>query len=201
MKAYHESREEELMLHHGNAMSEAEDKQVKAEADMREAHEQEKRDNATALKHMEAYCAGTYSTGEAHSRTVTDQDRAELEKAKRTRDAMDPKHESAINVLRGEQGRRMRLRQQRQDKEVQELRRALRKEELELERACTSGAHRFEDFAAEKQRRVRARRDLQHAIFVKKVELEPGEEVDGKLGKLPWERDETTSAEAVTASA
>lgn len=186
MDAFHQCAEEELFEHHAEAMADAEDKQVKAEADMREAHAQEKRDHATALKHMEAYCAGTYSTGEAHNRTITEQGRAELEKARRIRDAMDSKHESAINVLRGEQGRRMKLREQRQDKEVQELRRSHRKKELELERTCSAELHRLDDFVAERQRKIRARWELQNAVFVKRVEVETGIGLSGKPRSVEW---------------
>jgi hypothetical protein len=175
MKARHETATEDLLERHANAMSEAEDKQVKAEADMREVHAQEKRDNATALRHMEAYCAGTYSNGDLHGRTVTEQDLAELEKARKVRDAMDPKHGSAINVLRGEQGRRIKLRAQRQEKEMQESNRNQRKEELEFGRACTAEVGGFEGMLAEKQRRINVRWEMQVAILAKKAEIEATE--------------------------
>ena len=174
LKAKHEVCMEELVEHHIVATSEAEDKQVKAEADMREIHSQEKRDNATALKHMEAYCAGRYSTGEPHKRTVTEQDCAERDKTRRNRDQMDARHGSAINVLRGEQGRRMKLRFQRQEKEVQDLDRAQRKAELELERACGQAAHDLDDTVADKRQRLRSRWELETAILAKKIEKEPG---------------------------
>ena len=189
MRASRERAAEDLEERHADAMAEAEDKQVKAEADMRKMHNQEKRDNATALKHMEAYCAGTYSTGEAHDRTITDQDRAELEKARRIRETTDVKHESAINVLRGEQGRRMKLRAQRQEKEVQELRRAQRMEELELERSCTSEVHRLDDIVAQKRSKMRARWELQTAISTKQMELESSLATRGRLPSIEWQQD------------
>ncbi|KAK3690989.1 aspartate-semialdehyde dehydrogenase [Vermiconidia calcicola] len=174
MRAAHESVTEAVLEHHSDAMVEAEDKQVSAEADLRECHAHEKRDNGTALKHMEAYCAGRYSNGQAHGRVVTEQDRAELDKARRFRAAMDAKHGSAINVLRGEQMRRMKLRAQRQEKEMQELRRTQRKEELELERECSTGVHRFDELVVEKKQKLLVRRELQDAIVAKKIALEPG---------------------------
>ena len=194
MKAQHESRTEELLERHASGTAEAEDKQVKAEADMRETHAQEKRDNATALKHMEAYCAGTYSTGKANNRIVTEQDVAELEKTRRIRDGMDSKHESAINVLRGEQGRRMRLRGQRQEKELQELRRAQRKEELEFERACTSEINRFEDLKEEKSKKIRSRWEVQVAVFTKKIANEPHHAVSEAFSSVDWKVDEMPNA-------
>lgn len=185
-RARHETTAEDLQERHASAVAEAEDKQVKAEADMREAHEQERKDNATALKHMEAYCAGTYNNGEAHNRTVTEQDLIELEKARRHRDQMDIRQESAINVLRGEQGRRMRLRSQRQERELQELKRQQRKEELELERACTSEVASLTEMISEKRRKIRWRWELQAAILAKMVESETGHHLDFKLPTAEW---------------
>ncbi|KAK5692022.1 hypothetical protein LTR97_011195 [Elasticomyces elasticus] len=149
------------------AMAEAEDKQVQAEADMRNYHDREIKDNATALKHMEAYCAGTYSNGEPHNRPVTAQDLAELEKTKRSRESMDARHDNAINVLRGEQSRRIRLRAQRQERELQELRRVQRKEELEQERLFTQEIADLEREVGERRTRLQKRWQLETAIATK----------------------------------
>ncbi|KAK5709897.1 hypothetical protein LTR17_019343 [Elasticomyces elasticus] len=149
------------------AMAEAEDKQVQAEADMRNHHDREIKDNATALKHMEAYCAGTYSSGEPHNRPVTAQDLAELEKTKRSRESMDARHDNAINVLRGEQSRRIRLRAQRQERELQELRRVQRKEELEQERLFTQEIADLEREVGERRTRLQKRWQLETAIATK----------------------------------
>ena len=199
MRTHHESAADDLLERHESAMAEAEDKQVKAEADMRETHNQEVRDNATALKHMEAYCAGTYSTGERHNRTVTDQDRAELEKTRRIRDSLDAKHSSTINVLRGEQGRRMKLRSQRQEREVQELKRAQRREELELERACTNETHRFDESVAEKRKRMRVRRELQAAILTKRGPCDVNPVLEEAFQTINWQHEtNNTTADAAT---
>ncbi|KAK3640216.1 hypothetical protein LTR56_012012 [Elasticomyces elasticus] len=149
------------------AMAEAEDKQVHAEADMRNHHDREIKDNATALKHMEAYCAGRYSSGEPHNRPVTAQDLAELEKTKRSRESMDARHDNAINVLRGEQSRRIRLRAQRQERELQELRRVQRKEELEQERLFTQEIADLEREVGERRTRLQKRWQLETAIATK----------------------------------
>lgn len=179
MRRIHEAALEDLIEHHASAISNAEDKQVKAEADLRATQSQERLSNATALKHMQAYCSGTYSSGQPHNRIITDQDRSELDKTEHIRDNMPAKHGSQINVLRGEQGRRMRLRVQRQDREVQELQRSQRKEELELERKCTAGAARLEESVTSKQRKIRWRWELQNAILAKKIEAATGLELDG----------------------
>lgn len=200
MKQKHESTGEDMAEHHASAMAEAEDKQVKAEADMRQTQEQERRDSATALKHMEAYCAGTYSTGDPHNRTITEQDRAELDKARRTRDQMDTKHESQINVLRGEQSRRMRLRAQRQERELQETKRQQRQEELQFERACTAETSRLDETVALKQRKIQWRWELQMAIFAKKVEAEMDVHLACRLPTADWNtRHDSTATSYFTA--
>lgn len=189
LRSQHETAVEDMVEHHASAIGEAEDKQVKAESDLRETQEQERRDNATALKHIEAFCAGAYSTGEPHNRPVTDQSLAELDKARRTRDNMDAKHTSQINVLRGEQSRRIRLRSQRQDRELQELKRQQRKEELEMERACTAEILKLDESVAEKRRKIRWRWELQMAIFTKKVETETGVQLSSncRLPTVEWQ--------------
>jgi len=187
IKTRHETSTEELLDAHNGATADAEDKQVKAEADMRQAHTKEARDTATALRHMEAYCAGTYSTGVPHNRTVTEQDRAELDKARRTRDQMNNKHDSAINVLRGEQNRRMKYRAQRQEREVQDLRKAQREEEIEVERTFSEEMHQLDDGVAEKRHSLCVRWRIQTAIMVKKVEREGGVAVHGRLPSVEWQ--------------
>ncbi|KAK0996845.1 hypothetical protein LTS01_006298 [Friedmanniomyces endolithicus] len=188
LRARHSTALEELEDAHNVALAEAEDKQVKAEADMRTSHDREKRDNVTALKHMEAYCAGKYSSGEPHNRLVNAQDHIELDKTKRARERMDGRHESAINVLRGEQSRRMRLRAQRQEKEEQELRRVQRREELELERSFGQEMAEFEIEIPERRQRLEGRWRLQAAAMTKQLAVAPvffaGEE---KVAALAWQ--------------
>ena len=172
MRARHEAAAESLEEHHAHSMSEAEDKQVQAEADLRLAHDQESRDTATALKHMEAYCAGTYvSTGEPHGRIVTAQDLAGLENARRVREGLEARHASAINVLRGEQARRLKLRGQRQERELVEMRRGQRKEELEGERLGREEFRGFEEFVEGRWVVLRRRWEAQERVKVKRVEM------------------------------
>lgn len=171
MKTRFEMVMEELHEDHAVAITWAEDKQVKAESDVLEAHDGEKRNNATALKHMEAYCAGTYSDGTPHSRAITSQDLLELEKKREIRDGLDLRHQNAINILRGGQSRRMKLRLERQAKEVQELQRAQRMEELEFERACTAEGVAFEGWKEEKKNRMRGRWEIRGMIMAKKADF------------------------------
>ncbi|KAI5364643.1 Putative Zinc finger, RING/FYVE/PHD-type [Septoria linicola] len=192
--AMHDAASEETQERHASTTSDAEDKQVKAESDLREVQDKERRDSATALKHMEAYCAGTYSSGELHERNVTEQDLLELEKARWHRDSMAIRHESAINVLRGEQNRRLRLRALRQDRELQDLKRNQRKEELELERSCSSESSKLHETLAEKRAKIEWRWDLQMAILAKKIEAETEISLMCRLPTAYWHRDSTKSS-------
>ncbi|KAF7196828.1 hypothetical protein HII31_01746 [Pseudocercospora fuligena] len=194
MKTQHEVAVEDMQERHASAVAEAEDKQVKAESDMREYHVKERQDTATALKHMEAFCGGTYSNGEPHNRTITEQDRTELDKARRAWSQMDAKHESAINVLRGEQGRRLRLRAQRQERELQELKRQQRREELEQERCFTSELTGLDESNTEKRLKIRWRWELQMTILAKKIEAETGETISTRLPTAEWTSRSDSSA-------
>lgn len=202
MAARHEAVVDDLVEHHLTDMADAEDKQVKAEGDMREMHAREERDNATALKHMEAFCSGTYSSGQAHDRSVTDQDLSELEKTRALRDAMPWRHENAINVLRGEQSRRMKMRAQRQEREEQDLRKNLRKEELELERTCTSEVQVLEQLISDKRKAVWRRHEMEKAILVAKESSQGSESgTEAATGcaevKTPQEEDSKISTTAM----
>jgi hypothetical protein len=188
MRQNHEHAVEELQDRHASAVAEAEDKQVKAEADLRDAHAHETRDTATALKHMEAYCAGTLRDGTPHHRTVTAQEILELDKTRRFRDQMDMRHASAINVLRGEQARRMRLRHQRQDRELHDLQRYHHAASRERQRACHGELVLLDETVAEKRRKLQWRWELQSGIFVKKIQAELGLPSDSppRLPPVEW---------------
>lgn len=180
MRTAHEVATEDLAEHHAHAMAEAEDKQVSAEAELREVHDRERISSATALKHIETYCAGVYSSGIPHGRVITDQDLAQLNFARRERDGMDQKHSSAINVLRGEQSRRIKLRGIRQEREAQDLVRGQRKEELEFERGFSSESAKLESSLEGKKKRIGWRWELECAVLAKRLS-----EIEGETLKLP----------------
>lgn len=189
LQTRHELALENLHDTHANALAEAEDKQVQAEADLRASHERENRDVATALKHMEAYCAGTLGGGEPHGRMVTEQDRGELEKTRKARDGMEGKHDAAIRVLRGEQGRRMKGRMARQEREVGNLERAHRGEAEQMER----GFEIMAGLEAAKRDLLVRRWEVQDAVFLKKLEVETGVVLGGRLPGVEWSREDISN--------
>ncbi|KAF2150112.1 hypothetical protein K461DRAFT_40176 [Myriangium duriaei CBS 260.36] len=110
-----------MVQKHTTTIADVEDKHIAAEAEIRSAHEVERRNNNTALRHMEAYCRGQSSNGEPHNRVISEQDRRELANTRRMRDNMHIRQQSAINVLRGEQSLRLQARLGRQENELQQL--------------------------------------------------------------------------------
>lgn len=187
----HTSALEDLRDAHAISLAEAEDKQVLAEADLLATHDRENRDLATALKHMEAYCAGTLGGGEPHGRTVTDQDRGELEKTRRAREAMASRHEGAIRVLRGEQGRRLKGRMVRHEREIASLERAHRNEAAEMERSFEL----TEGLDLVKREALFRRWEVQDAIFLRKLEVDTGVVLGGRLPGLNWGADQLAGIE------
>jgi hypothetical protein len=192
LQTRHTSALEDLREAHALSLAEAEDKQVLAEADLLATHERENRDLATALKHMEAYCAGTLGGGEPHGRTVTDQDRGELEKTRRAREAMASRHEGAIRVLRGEQGRRLKGRMARQEREIASLERAHRYEAAEMERSFEM----TEGLDVLKREALFRRWEVQDAVFLRKLEVDTGVVLGGRLPGLDWGADQLSGHES-----
>ncbi|KAK6439406.1 hypothetical protein LTR95_004377 [Oleoguttula sp. CCFEE 5521] len=168
----HETALDALSDTHTLALADAEDKQVTAEGALRKVHDQAHRVNMTALKQQEAYCVGTYSDGQPHGRTITDLDRAELGKTRRTRDTMAGQQESAINVLRGEQGRRIRARVARQKKEIADLEVRQERELDALEKQHAAELEELGTMEKAKTTRLESRWRMQLMILLRRAGIE-----------------------------
>ncbi|KAG8629165.1 hypothetical protein KVT40_003030 [Elsinoe batatas] len=181
--------QEEMLDKQASNVATVEDMHVSAEADLRTAQETERKNTQTALRHMEAYCRGEYANGEPHGRTISDQDRLELAKAQRLRDNIDIRHESAINVLRGEQNHRMRLRLQRHDQEAAQLQ---RRRERELDRIQRDLNDELGDWTTEMQRKkevVQRWWDIETQICLKRYGASMDLVFDDPLTSLAWSRE------------
>ncbi|KAF4549339.1 Hypothetical protein D9617_22g066850 [Elsinoe fawcettii] len=181
--------QDELLDKHASTLVTVEDMHVSAEADLRESQETERRNTHTALRHMEAYCRGESANGEPHGRTISDQDRLELVKAQRLRDNMDIRHESAINVLRGEQNHRMRQRLKRHDQEIDQLN---RRRERELDRIKRDFISETREWSAEMQRKKATLERwwiIETQICLKKHGESMGLSFDDLLTPLAWSRE------------
>jgi len=169
-------------------LADVEDKHVAAEANLREIHESDKRNAATALKYMEAYCARpSSSTDLPHNRPVTEQDRQELDKARKARDGMVTKHQSAINVLRGEQGLRLRNRTQRQTKELIQLDTKRRDQLAVLDAECDYELSQTRKDMDKRRKRLELWWSVETQIWRKRLEQETGVFFHGELPPVAWD--------------
>jgi len=119
--ARHPHAVDDMEVQHAADLTRLEDRHVAAEMDLREAHDLEQRNCLIALRHMVAYCKG--------DRNVSEQDRRNLERQYWLRDHLGQKHESAINVLREQQAKQIRVRSHKHEAEVAA---AQRRHEAEL---------------------------------------------------------------------
>jgi hypothetical protein len=175
---------DELIEQHMLSLQDAEDKQVAAEATLLETQAKEARDLAIATRHMEAYCAGHYTSTshEPHNRPITASDRAELATALHLRDVLLPaRHSNAINVLRAQQARRLRMRSARHDLQVRELLRHQRMAELEMERACSAEVAKWVEEVQQTKVRLMCRWEVQMAGLEQRIADELGVVLDWRL--------------------
>ncbi|KAK5016989.1 hypothetical protein LTR16_002549 [Cryomyces antarcticus] len=193
-----EKSKDDLLERQFETFSKIEDKHVSAELDLRRAHEQEHRNCAIALRHMEAYCKGLSLDGTPTDRAVTDQDRRELEKQYWTRDHLEAKHSSAINVLRGEQAMRLKLRQRNQEAEVAQLERTQVKDVRALEQTLVREEQELEDAITKRKTRLTVRWDVQTEIMRKDLEKQTGVSFASVLPPIDWPDPEANLASSTS---
>lgn len=166
---------DELLSRHTVILSTAEDKQVKAEGDLRSLQAKEEQDHQTALKYMEAFCAGVLRSGEQHACVVSEQDLAALEAAKASRAGIERKHANAINILRGEQQRRIKMRLQRHNQEVQLLQASQRREELALDQTWRHSIDLLKAEIAKRLQQLESEWDVMMAVSLRQAREQAGE--------------------------
>ena len=171
---------------HSQNISQVEDKHVQDEMDLRKSQSTESRNTATALRHMEAFCRGQTTSGEPHHRRITEQDRGELAKTKRSAMQMDKRHESEVSVLRGEQSRRMSQRVRRQDVELQQLEQRQIKELEDIDEQYESALRELEDETEKMRERLYDWWQLQVEICRRTLENETGILIEGALPAITW---------------
>lgn len=156
------------------------------EADLRETHEAERRNTATALRHMEAYCRGETTTGEQHGRTVTDQDMRQLSKARYARDNMDTRQTGAINVLRGEQSRRMSRRLLKQEEELLQLEARQQRELDSIQQDHDNALRVWVQEVSKMKAKLQEWWSIETEIWRKRLEKETGAYFGGTLPPVSW---------------
>jgi len=103
---------------------------------------------------------------------------------------MDVRHQSAINVLRGEQNQRLRLRLQRQAKEIEQLDSKEQKDLQRLQHASDDELRAWEAAAQAKKEKLRSWWVLETEIWRKQHKYETGVSIDEVLPPLAWDEKE-----------
>lgn len=173
---------DELEAQHSADLAKLEDRHVASEMDLREAHELEQRNCHIALRHMEAYCRGIETPGQPVQRNVSEQDRRNLERQYWLRDHLSQKQESAINVLREQQAKQLRVRSQKHDSE---LAAAQRRHEADL-RSYDQIYDTFDAQMSQMKERLAWKWELATRIWKIHAGLEGVEEVTFPLPHVEW---------------
>ncbi|TVY23908.1 putative E3 ubiquitin-protein ligase [Lachnellula hyalina] len=161
---------------HARTAAHLEDRQVSAEMELRESHQQAERSVRIRLRHMEAYCdgLGRNASGSNPARVVTERDLRELDQQYNVRDDLERLHQSKINVMRDKQAKQMELLLVRQEDELEKLA-ARRGEELEaLDESFANDEDGFTRVFHERQVRLRRRWGIIEEMLRKTLEMEQG---------------------------
>lgn len=125
----------------------------------------ETRNVATALKHMEAYCLGPSPTHPEILYTVTKEDREKLDHQRAVQAKLPIRHESAINVLRAKQERDTRIKVQKQQAELDQLKEDYEEMKRVQEEKYERDRRRLETVIQSRRSRVVQRWDLRFEIW------------------------------------
>jgi hypothetical protein len=174
------------MRQHVRDLEQLEEVQVMAEHDLRNAHNSETQNVATALKHMEAYCLGSGISHPDHHHIVTEEDFKKLDRQRTTQRNLPRKHENAINVLRAKQERGTKNKTKKQIEELNLL-----DASYETQRAAEVSKHRkdmerLEGMIEERRKRLMRRWDLKFEMWRRDWERQHGTPVTGRLEHENW---------------
>lgn len=166
---------------HVSELEDLEDTQITAEDNLRKAQDLEIQNVAIALKHMEAYCLSSNPDPDlAH--TVTQDDFKKLDRQRLVQQALPRKHESAINVLRSRQERAIKLKNQKQEAELDEMDAEFEKEKAAEEWQHAQESERLNAIIEARRKRLQRRWDLKYEIWRKDWESQ----YSAQLENVDW---------------
>ena len=160
--------------------------QLRVEHDLRESHRAETQNVATALKYMEAYCIGPNPAHPEISYAVTDEDRRKLERQRILQGKLPAKHDSVINVLRAKQERDAKVKLQRQQSELEQLRQDHVEDTRAQQVQYESDTRRLDAIIQTRRGRVIRRWDLKMEIWRRNWEKEYGMTLHGRIPHGNW---------------
>jgi hypothetical protein len=175
-----------LALQHTHEFEHLEEVQIMAEHNLRETHDQEIQNVATALKHMEAYCLGSGQSHPDHPHIVTEDDFKKLDRQRLIQQNLPRKHENAINVLRARQERATANMLQKQETELQMLSGAHEREKTAEEAEHTKELEKLEAVMDTRRKRLLQRWDLKFEMWRRAWETQNGTAVALRLEHELW---------------
>ena len=150
-----------MVEQHPPELSLLEDRHVIEEMELLESQKLEMRNCEIALKHMQAYCRSSSDPAcETPNREVTLQDRRNLERQYWLRNNLPRRHESAVNVMREQQGRQLKNRSLKQMSQVNDLQTAQEKELQALDEKMQGEIRELDGLMLQRKERLIHRWDL-----------------------------------------
>ncbi|KAH9868616.1 hypothetical protein J1614_007688 [Plenodomus biglobosus] len=186
LMAKQKASKEERIEQHAQDLERLEERQISAEHDLRQAHEQETQNVATALRHMDAYCLGTNANHPDHPHVVTEEDFKKLDRQRLIQKDLPRKHENAINVLRALQERDTQRKIEKQEAELDTLDMAHDEEKLAEEERQKKELERLNLVIDGRRKRLLQRWDLRFEIWRHDWENQHGTTVTQKLEHEEW---------------
>ncbi|KAH4298871.1 hypothetical protein HBH64_017560 [Parastagonospora nodorum] len=162
-----------------------EEAQIMAEHDLRQAHDMETQNVATAIKHIEAYCRAN-SQSHPERPQVTEEDFKTLDRQRMIQQNLPKKHEDAINVLRARQERAMKNKIRKQEAELSSLDEAGEREKVTEEAEHAAEMGKLEALIESRRKRQRQRWNLKFEIWRKDWENQHKTVIDFDLDHETW---------------
>jgi hypothetical protein len=156
-----------------------------AEHDLRQTHDMETQNVATAIKHIEAYCR---ANGQSHPERpqVTEEDFKTLDRQRMIQQNLPKKHEDAINVLRARQERAMKNKIRKQEAELSSLDEAGEREKVTEEAEHAAEMGKLEALIESRRKRQRQRWNLKFEMWRKDWETQYETAIDFDLDHETW---------------
>ncbi|EKG11643.1 hypothetical protein MPH_11136 [Macrophomina phaseolina MS6] len=175
-----------IQAKHSQETERLEDKQVKAEYALEQAHREERARSAAALKHMKAYCSGSSVPGSTKRRIVTEEDKRRLREQEKLHDELDKKHEAAMKMARARQEKEMKDLKHDHEQEQKELEKKYKEARLASRRTVQEVSRQLDEVIRTRRLRVVRR----WYISLKLWDKTTGENADipsyGDLPAIPW---------------
>ncbi|KAL8995326.1 MAG: hypothetical protein Q9169_004901 [Polycauliona sp. 2 TL-2023] len=182
----HPQRVQTLQHRHAETLSSLENRHLSSEMELERTLELERQACTTRLKHMQAYCSPRSVIAGMPNRTVTQQNRLQLDQQYLVRDGMENLHASRINVLREKQAKQLERIMAKQELEVEQIDKDLATTMQKLETTCQRETQMLAEEFADRRKRLVSRWSLAEAILRKRLENDTGEAY-AALPPILWE--------------